>query len=61
MDELPGGKEVIKRELLCHGPMRSAELKLMIISIVLLCFWVLEAKIFGDLGITSSLAARRSL
>ena len=59
VDELPGGKAVVKKELTALGPMRPAEIKLMIISIALLCFWVLEKKTLGDFGITGALARQR--
>jgi len=51
MDEIPGGQEVIKEELASLGKINRQELKLMIITIALLGFWVLEKKTFGDLGL----------
>ncbi len=56
--EIEGGKEVIRRELAALGPMKPAEIKLMVISICLLAFWILEKKTFGDFGITGELAKK---
>lgn len=55
MDEIAGGQEIIQRELDSLGPINGKELKLLIISVILLIFWVLEKKTFGDLGISGSL------
>lgn len=43
--KLDGGKEIILRELKALGPMKKDELKLMIVSIILLCLWVTEKKL----------------
>ena len=59
VEELPGGRAVIKKELDALGPMKPAEIKLMIISIVLLTFWVLESKTFGDFGVAGALAGTK--
>jgi anion transporter len=59
MEELPGGRAVIKRELEALGPMKQAERKLMTISMLLLTFWVLEGKTFGNFGVEGALAATR--
>ncbi|MBP7248417.1 MAG: DASS family sodium-coupled anion symporter [Negativicutes bacterium] len=56
MKEIPNGEAIIKKELTALGKIGGKELKLMIISILLLCFWVLEKKTFGDFGITGPLA-----
>lgn len=52
MKEIPGGQEVIQKELIALGPISRQEMKLMIISVLLLCFWILEKKTFGDFGIS---------
>lgn len=57
--ELPGGREVIRKELEALGPMRPEEKKLMIISVCLLAFWVLEGKSFGDFGISGAWATQK--
>ncbi len=59
VDEFPGGAAVIKKQLRDLGPMSRDEIKLMVASICLLCFWVLEGKTFGMFGITGDLAAQR--
>lgn len=57
MDEIPGGKEVIAKELKALGNLTRQELKLLVISGLLLTFWVLEKKTLGDFGITGALGA----
>jgi anion transporter len=57
--EFPGGNDVVRRELEALGPMRPAEFKLMIVSICLLAFWVLEGKTFGNFGVSGALAAQK--
>ncbi|HWR40132.1 MAG TPA: DASS family sodium-coupled anion symporter [Patescibacteria group bacterium] len=42
MDEIPGGKETVARELAALGPMRVEEKKLMTLSVLLLFFWSTE-------------------
>lgn len=42
MDEIEGGKEAVRQSLDELGPMRSDEKKLLIISLVLFCFWASE-------------------
>ena len=59
IDELAGGREVVRKELVALGPMKPAEIRLMIISILLLTFWVLETKTFGDFGVAGTLAKTR--
>ena len=56
MKEIPNGKEIVKKELDNLGKINGQELKLLIISVLLLCFWVLEKKTFGDFGITGPMA-----
>ncbi|MDR2870544.1 MAG: anion permease [Deferribacteraceae bacterium] len=57
--EFPGGAEVIKKQLRELGPMSRDEKKLMIASICLLAFWVLEGKTFGMFGISGDMGAQR--
>lgn len=59
MKEFPGGDEVVRKELKALGPMQPAEFKLMLVSICLLAFWVLEGKTFGNFGVTGALAAQK--
>ncbi|MDR3357704.1 MAG: anion permease [Desulfovibrio sp.] len=59
VEEIPGGRGMIKKQLAELGPMNPAERKLMIISILLLIFWVLEGVRFSSFGITGSLANTR--
>lgn len=59
IDQIPGGDLVIRRELESLGPMSGAEFKLMIISIALLCFWVLEGKTWGMLGVGGAMAGTK--
>lgn len=42
MDEIAGGRETVAKSLAALGPMKSSEKKLMVISIILLCFWSTE-------------------
>lgn len=42
MDEIPGGRETVMRELAKLGPMKRDEKTLMIISVILLFFWSTE-------------------
>jgi len=59
VDELPGGQEIVNKELDALGPMKPAEIRLMVISILLLTFWVFEGKTFGDLGLSGAWAATK--
>lgn len=59
IDEIPGGDAVIRRELEALGPMTLPEFKLMIISVALLCFWVLEGKTLGMFGVGGAMAAKK--
>lgn len=43
--QITGGREVINKQLAELGRMSQAEIKLMIISIILLCLWVTEKKL----------------
>lgn len=54
--EIEGGKAVIKKELEALGKITTQEIKLVVISVFLLLFWVLEKKTFGDFGIKGDLA-----
>lgn len=56
MDEIPGGQAIIKKELDSLGSISKQEMKLLIISVILLLFWVLEKKTFGDFGVTGDMA-----
>ena len=58
IDEFPGGAEVIKKQLRDLGPMSRDEIKLMVASICLLGFWVLEGKTFGMFGIGGDMGAK---
>lgn len=53
--EIEGGKAVIKKELEALGKITTQEIKLVVISVFLLLFWVLEQKTFGDFGIKGDL------
>ncbi|SDF44540.1 SLC13 family permease [Desulfovibrio legallii] len=59
IDQIPGGDAIIKKELEELGPMKGAEFKLMIISICLLLFWVLEGKTWGMFGIGGAMGAQK--
>ena len=59
VDELPGGQAIIKKELDALGPMKPSEIKLMVVSVLLLTFWVLEGKTFGDFGLSGAWAATK--
>lgn len=59
IDEIEGGDAIIKRELNALGPMKGSEFKLMVISICLLCFWVLEGKTWGMFGISGAMALKK--
>lgn len=48
--EIEGGNETIRKELNKLGPLSKPELKLVIMSCILLAFWVLEGKTWGLLG-----------
>lgn len=48
--EIEGGTETIRQELTKLGPLSKPELKLVIMSCILLAFWVLEGKTWGLLG-----------
>ncbi len=56
--EIEGGKAVIKQALEALGKITAQEIKLVVISVFLLCFWVLEQKTFGDFGIKGDLAKK---
>lgn len=56
VDEVPGGEAAIREELKKMGPMSSGELRLMIIAIALLMFWVLEGRTWGMFGINGDMA-----
>lgn len=51
--EIPGGQEIVKKELAALGPMSAPEKKLLCISCVLLFFWVTE-KILHNIDTSSS-------
>lgn len=40
--EVPGGRDAIRKSLADLGPMKASELKLLVISLTLLCFWATE-------------------
>ena len=40
--EIPGGREIVRKQLAALGPMSAAEIKLLCISIALLFFWTTE-------------------
>lgn len=40
--EVPGGREGIRQSLAALGPMTAAELKLLLITVTLICFWATE-------------------
>ena len=56
LDDIPGGKAIVRKQLEELGPMKAAEKKLMFISIILLIFWILEGRTFGNFGISGALA-----
>ena len=53
IEEIPGGREIVKKQLEALGPMSAPEMKLLCISIVLLFFWTTE-KILHDIDTSSS-------
>ncbi|CAK7054447.1 MAG: L-tartrate/succinate antiporter [Desulfovibrio sp.] len=59
VDEVPGGKATILKELEALGPMSSGERRLMIIAVTLLFFWVFEGRTWGMLGLGGEMAARK--
>jgi anion transporter len=42
VDQLPGGKDAIRKQLAALGPMKWSELKLLVISLTLIGFWATE-------------------
>lgn len=40
--EVPGGREGIRQSLAALGPMKAAELKLLLLTVTLICFWATE-------------------
>jgi sodium-dependent dicarboxylate transporter 2/3/5 len=42
VSEVPGGREGIRKSLAALGPMKAAELKLLLISVTLISFWATE-------------------
>ena len=56
IDEIPGGEAAIRQELEKLGPMSGGEIRLMIIAVCLLLFWVFEGRTWGMLGISGDLA-----
>lgn len=53
IEEIPGGKEIVKKQLASLGPMSGAEMKLLCISVALLFFWITE-KVLHDIDTSSS-------
>ena len=45
MEEIPGGNESIRKAVATLGPMTISEKKLLVLSVVLLAFWVTEGKL----------------
>ncbi len=43
--ELPGGETAVAKALAELGPMTAAEIRLLIVSLILLCFWATEGKL----------------
>ena len=40
--EVPGGREGIRQSLAALGPMKAAEIKLLLLTVTLICFWATE-------------------
>lgn len=57
VEEIPGGKEVIAKELAAMGPMTGAQLRLLTISCVLLFFWITEKKLHSFDTSTTTITA----
>jgi len=53
LKEIPGGREIVRKQLAALGPMSAPEKKLLCISIALLFFWTTE-KILHDIDTSSS-------
>ncbi len=51
--EIPGGQEIVRKEVAALGKMTVAEKKLLVISIILLCFWTTE-KVLHNIDTSSS-------
>jgi anion transporter len=60
IEHIAGGKESLREELKKLGPITPAQIRLLIISIVLLCFWATEKKLH-DFSTTSTTIAGLSL
>jgi len=56
VSEIPGGREIVRKQLAALGPMSASEIKLLCISIALLFFWTTE-KILHDIDTSSSTLA----
>jgi anion transporter len=59
VDEIPGGEAAIRKELQDLGPVKAGELRLMIIAVALLCFWVLEGRTWGMFGLDGAMGAMK--
>jgi sodium-dependent dicarboxylate transporter 2/3/5 len=53
LNEIPGGREIVRKQLAALGPMSAPEKKLLCVSIALLFFWTTE-KILHDIDTSSS-------
>ncbi|MGA2939835.1 MAG: DASS family sodium-coupled anion symporter [Syntrophobacteraceae bacterium] len=60
LKEIPGGREIVRKQLAALGPMSAPEKKLLCISIALLFFWTTE-KILHDIDTSSSTLAAIAL
>ena len=58
--EIPGGREIVRKQLAALGPMSAPEIKLLCISIALLFFWTTE-RILHDIDTSSSTLAAITL
>lgn len=57
MDEIPGGKEAVAKELAALGPMKTDEKKLLALSLILLFFWSTEKIVHPFDTSTTTIAA----
>lgn len=57
IDEVPGGHELIVRELEKMGPMSRGEKSVAVVFVIAAVSWLLLPTFFGDLGVTDELIA----
>lgn len=57
IDEIPGGEELIERELAEMGPMSTGERRVGVVFVIAALSWVFLPTLFGDLGVTDELVA----